>query len=118
MSQAHEAHRAGTEARLGNLLFIAGVTLYVTALVVCYAVMGIDSARGGPAFGVLVGGPLGLIAIIFILMQVVVFVGFLSSVPHMSWTYGLAVVKRDWQMVTGGILVLTVFCAIFAAITT
>ena len=118
MSQADDAHRAETEARLGNLVFVVGIALYVTALAVCYAVLGIDSERGGQAFGVLVAAPLAFIAIIFILMQVVVFAGLLSSTPYMSWAYGLSVVRRDWKTVVGVILVLTVFCAIFATLTT
>ena len=118
MSQADDLHRAETEARLGNLFLVAGIALYVTALAVCYGVLGIDSQRGGRALDVLVGAPLAFIVIIFILMQIVVFAGLLSSTPYMSWAYGLSVVRRDWKTVVGVILVLTVFCAIFAAVAT
>jgi hypothetical protein len=92
MSQADIPHGAETEARLGNRLFVAGIALYLIALAVCYAVLGIDSERGGRAFGVLIGAPLGFTAIAFILLQVAVLsascraclmrVGLMPSLPQ------------------------------------
>lgn len=115
MSQADVPHGAETEARLGNRLLVAGIALYFIALAVCYAVLGIDSERGGRAFGVLIAVPLGFIAIIFILLQIAVFVGFLSSVPHASWAYAVAVVRSDWRVLVGTLLILTTMAAVLAA---
>jgi hypothetical protein len=114
MSQADIPHGAETGARLGNRLFVAGVALYLVALAACYAVLGVDSERGSRALGVLIAAPLGFIAITLILLQVAVIVGFLSSVPHASWAYAVAAVRRDWKILVGILLILTTLAAVLA----
>jgi hypothetical protein len=109
-----QGRTAETGARLGNLLLATGAALYLVVLVARVAVLGTETQLGARAVAILLA-PIAFAAMIFLLMQLAVFVGIISGTPWLSLAYGLSLMKRDWKTIAGVILVLTALCAILAA---
>lgn len=101
-------------SRTDSLVLAAGLALYLVTLVVCGAVLGAGSERGARGVAVL-SAPVALAVIALLLAQLAVFLGIGSGTPWVSFTYGFSLIKHNWKLVVGVVLLLTALCAALAA---
>jgi hypothetical protein len=99
--------------QLGNIPLIAGGMLYLVVFAASSARLGVHGAD--QSLSLLISLPLMLIAASIILVRMAFYVGILAGVPWLSLSYGLATMKRNWQAIVGGILLVTGLVAIIAA---
>jgi NADH:ubiquinone oxidoreductase subunit 6 (subunit J) len=110
-----------TKAKMdrADLFLTTGVVAYMTALGTCVviAMLGTDSESVHRAIWLLLGIPMAIPGIIFMLVFTAFLVNSLTGLPLIGYANGLSTVKRNWQSIGGAVLLLSVWCAAIGAAT-
>ena len=101
----------------GKVILAVGVISYVLAIAICLALAAFGSEfTNSRPFMLLVIVPFVSPVLLAGLAWTSFWVGTISGVPLVSFTYAFSAMKRNWRSFVGGLLLASVFIAAMSAI--